>query len=102
MCIRDSVVVVGRNRPSVGQVNLRAIDTGEVRTTRAGLSGMASDAAILGEQFFALLRKSSAGAAGQPRLVLRRLPHHDFADHAGVLRAAVLGAKDVVRAGLGG
>ena len=63
---------------------------------------MAGDAAEFGENFLSGCRERAVAAAAHPGFVLRRLHDDDGADHAGVLRAAVFGAEQMIGAGLGG
>ena len=65
----------------------------------AAVAGVARE--IL-EQLAARGRQRAFGlTAAQPRLELARLHDDDLADHSGMLRAAVLGAEQVIVAGLG-
>ena len=61
---------------------------------------MAGDAAEFGENLFAGGGERAGGAAAHPGFVLRGFHDHDGADHAGVLRAAIFGAEQMIGAGL--
>src|SRR5580765_8480178 len=63
---------------------------------------MAGGAAEFGKDLLAGRREWAAGTTAHPGLVLCGLHDDDGTDHAGVLRAAVFGAEQMIGARLGG
>ena len=97
------VRLVGLDGVAVVERDGLAVQADERRAAARRVFLVAGDAGEVLEQLLARLRhRALAGAAGEPRLVLGALHDHDPAHHAGVVRAAVLGAEEVVPAGLRG
>ena len=63
---------------------------------------MAGNAAEFGENFLSGRRERTGGTAIHPRLILRWFLDYDRAHHAGVLRAAIFRAEQMIDAGFGG
>ena len=97
-----NIIFVGDHGASVFEQHRLAEDSLQVRTAALRVGAMAGDAAEFGKDFFSRGGERAGRASAHPGLVLRGLHHDDGADHAGVLRAAIFGAEQVIGAGLGG
>ncbi len=103
--LEDAIVqiaLVGPHRRAVLQLHEAAVDAFERRRVDRAVGAVTAAAAALAEQCLALLRQRSVHSLiGQPARIIGGLHDIDFADHMRVLCATVLGAFDLVSAGVG-
>ncbi len=96
-----NVIFVGGHGASVFQLHGLAENSLQVRTAALRVGAMAGDATEFGENFFAGHGERAGCAAAHPGFELCGFHDHDGANHAGMLRAAVLRAEQVVGPGSG-
>src|SRR5262249_41749700 len=88
---------------TASQLDLPAVQTLEHRPSSLGVSAVTVVAGQRLEQPLAQrCQRSFRRAATEPRLVISRLHDDDPADHARMVRPAILGTKQVIASGLGG
>src|SRR5262249_29393629 len=89
------VAVIRRHCPPIAQGNTPAVEFLERRTTGFAGGTVAADTAILEKDLPAFQSERTLGMVVQPILIFGRFHDDDLADHAGVVRAAVLRAEEM-------